>query len=130
MERVRDMQQRARRTAEIADEDFGDARPREREKSAEAPPFVPHSTEKPRHIPMPVEMPARKQEYPRFSEYFSAENEQKKAAPPRKSTEAGQDFLSELLKSPDRTMLFMLFLLLQAEGQNEALLMSLLYILS
>lgn len=89
MERVRDMQQRARRTAELAEEDFGDRPPREREAPKEAPPYVPKSTEKPRHIPMPVEMPERAQAYPRFSEYFSTENVQKNPPHRKKAKRAG-----------------------------------------
>ncbi|MEG1846100.1 MAG: hypothetical protein RR239_04280 [Oscillospiraceae bacterium] len=124
MERVRDMQKRAKYTAEVADKELHEVQEKEKAKD-----FIPPSDINKQHIiRMPLNLPEEKVgEYPSFKQYFGREN-----AKIQKSTENKHkaNLLDEVLKEPDRAMLFSLLLLLKSEGADEAILMSLLYIMS
>ncbi len=74
---------------------------------------------------MPVELPQSKP-YESFKEYFEPIN--KKAKQENEKT-VKADLLDTVFKEPDKALLLALLLLLQADGADEELLMSLLYIM-
>lgn len=139
MERVRSMQQRARETADLANEEINTHTPQRSGESGEpyAQPVQQGAQKKPYHIRMPADIPKRETEFPSFKSYFSAENTggnhnevPLSASPGNPALQNKSGILNELMKEPDKAMLFPLLLLLRAEGADEALLMSLLYIMS
>ncbi|MCI5796998.1 MAG: hypothetical protein MR019_09050 [Ruminococcus sp.] len=125
MERVRAMQQRASETVS-------------RENSVQEETPKPHTAPeqntytKPHHIKMPANMPPRDGfRYENTEENRSTERNTDSRTQNSFSAAANENNIIEsLLKEPDRAMLLPLLLLLKSEGSNEALLMSLLYIMS
>ena len=83
------------------------------------------STPTKNRIQMPVDLPESKS-YESFKEYFEPIN-QKAKQETEKSTKA--DLLDTVFKEPDKALLLALLLLLQSDGADEELLMSLLYIM-
>ncbi len=131
LERVRDMQARAQTVAREADREFSDNSETERRKTNTENAYKENfynavkSTPNKNRISMPVEMPQSKP-YESFKEYFEPIN--KKAKQENEKT-VKADLLDTVFKEPDKALLLALLLLLQADGADEELLMSLLYIM-
>lgn len=78
------------------------------------------------HIPMPNNIPERKEEkYRSFDDVFSDAN---KASAPGNTVEPPA-VISDIFRDPDKSLLLALALLLKADGAGEDLLMALLYIM-
>lgn len=131
MERVKTMQQRAKETADAANDDLTsqnstEQHTRYKEKNYE-PPASRNQNTRPHHIKMPAGIPKRDSEYESFKEYFGKENSTSRAT---QSQQNKVNLIESVLNEPDKAMLFSLLLLMRAEGSNEALMMALLYIMS
>lgn len=131
LERVRDMQARAQTVAREADRELSDNSETERRKTNTENAYKENfynavkSTPNKNRISMPVELPQSKP-YESFKEYFEPIN--KKAKQENEKT-VKADLLDTVFKEPDKALLLALLLLLQADGADEELLMSLLYIM-
>lgn len=131
LERVRDMQARAQTVAREADRELSDNSEAERRKTQTENAYKENfynavkSTPNKNRISMPVELPQSKP-YESFKEYFEPIN--KKAKQENEKT-VKADLLDTVFKEPDKALLLALLLLLQADGADEELLMSLLYIM-
>lgn len=131
LERVRDMQARAQTVAREADRELSDNSETERRKTQTENAYKDNfynavkSTPNKNRISMPVELPQSKP-YESFKEYFEPIN--KKAKQENEKT-VKADLLDTVFKEPDKALLLALLLLLQADGADEELLMSLLYIM-
>lgn len=131
LERVRDMQARAQTVAREADRELSDNSETERRKTNTESAYKENfynavkSTPNKNRISMPVELPQSKP-YESFKEYFEPIN--KKAKQENEKT-VKADLLDTVFKEPDKALLLALLLLLQADGADEELLMSLLYIM-
>ncbi len=131
LERVRDMQARAQTVAREADRELSDNSETERRKTQNENAYKDNfynavkSTPNKNRISMPVELPQSKP-YESFKEYFEPIN--KKAKQENEKT-VKADLLDTVFKEPDKALLLALLLLLQADGADEELLMSLLYIM-
>lgn len=137
MERVRAMQQRANETVTAAGNDLLKTNEQQYHDGE------PQKGERPHHIKMPTNMPPRdSSSYQPFSDYFTKpqsnvsqkqSHNENKSSPPAEhghSLLSGNPILESLMNEPDRAMLLPLLLLLRADGADEALMMSLLYIMS
>lgn len=131
LERVRDMQARAQTVAREADRELSDSSETERRKTQTENAYKENfynavkSTPNKNRISMPVELPQSKP-YESFKEYFEPIN--KKAKQENEKT-VKADLLDTVFREPDKALLLALLLLLQADGADEELLMSLLYIM-
>ncbi len=131
LERVRDMQARAQTVAREANRELSDNSETERRKTQNENAYKDNfynavkSTPNKNRISMPVELPQSKP-YESFKEYFEPIN--KKAKQENEKT-VKADLLDTVFKEPDKALLLALLLLLQADGADEELLMSLLYIM-
>ncbi len=131
LERVRDMQARAQTVAREADRELSDNSEAERRKTQTENAYKENfynavkSTPNKNRISMPVELPQSKP-YESFKEYFEPIN--KKAKQENEKT-VKADLLDTVFREPDKALLLALLLLLQADGADEELLMSLLYIM-
>lgn len=131
LERVRDMQARAQTVAREADRELSDNSKAERRKTQTENAYKENfynavkSTPNKNRISMPVELPQSKP-YESFKEYFEPIN--KKAKQENEKT-VKADLLDTVFREPDKALLLALLLLLQADGADEELLMSLLYIM-
>ncbi len=131
LERVRDMQARAQTVAREADRELSDNSETERRKTQTENNYKENfynavkSTPNKNRISMPVELPQSKP-YESFKEYFEPIN---KKAKQENEKNAKADLLDTVFKEPDKALLLALLLLLQADGADEELLMSLLYIM-
>ncbi len=131
LERVRDMQARAQTVAREADRELSDNSETERRETQNENAYKDNfynavkSTPNKNRISMPVELPQSKP-YESFKEYFEPIN--KKAKQENEKT-VKADLLDTVFKEPDKALLLALLLLLQADGADEELLMSLLYIM-
>lgn len=131
LERVRDMQARAQTVAREADRELSDNSEAERRKTQNENAYKENfynavkSTPNKNRISMPVELPQSKP-YESFKEYFEPIN--KKANQENEKT-VKADLLDTVFREPDKALLLALLLLLQADGADEELLMSLLYIM-
>ena len=131
LERVRDMQARAQTVAREADRELSDSSETERRKTQNENAYKENfynavkSTPNKNRISMPVELPQSKP-YESFKEYFEPIN--KKAKQENEKT-VKADLLDTVFREPDKALLLALLLLLQADGADEELLMSLLYIM-
>jgi len=131
LERVRDMQARAQTVAREADRELSDNSEAERRKTQNENAYKENfynavkSTPNKNRISMPVELPQSKP-YESFKEYFEPIN--KKAKQENEKT-VKADLLDTVFREPDKALLLALLLLLQADGADEELLMSLLYIM-
>ncbi len=131
LERVRDMQARAQTVAREADRELSDNSETERRKTQTENAYKENfynavkSTPNKNRISMPVELPQSKP-YESFKEYFEPIN--KKAKQENEKT-VKADLLDTVFREPDKALLLALLLLLQADGADEELLMSLLYIM-
>lgn len=131
LERVRDMQARAQTVAREADRELSDNSETERRKTQNENAYKDNFYNAVKSIPnknrisMPVELPQSKP-YESFKEYFEPIN--KKAKQENEKT-VKADLLDTVFKEPDKALLLALLLLLQADGADEELLMSLLYIM-
>lgn len=128
LERVRAMQQRARETAEQAQAELsGSERTREVPLPSVSELLSEEEKRRSHHIHLPTELPRREPQYPSFREFFGEEDGPLPKKEPQKEKSGA---LKDLLKEPERAILFPLLLLLRSEGADEALLMSLLYIMT
>lgn len=84
------------------------------------------STPKPEHIKMPAEFPER-QSFESFENFFEDKKEDKTDKKPTSQSE--NNMLKEIFDSPDRSLILALLMLLKADGADEDILMSLLYIM-
>lgn len=131
LERVREMQARAQNVAKQAERELSDEKDNERSGKKNENTYKENfynavrSTPTKNRIQMPVDLPESKS-YESFKEYFEPIN-QKAKQETEKSTKA--DLLDTVFKEPDKALLLALLLLLQADGADEELLMSLLYIM-
>ena len=131
LERVREMQARAQNVAKQAERELSDEKDKERSGQKDENTYKENfynavrSTPTKNRIQMPVDLPESKS-YESFKEYFEPIN-QKAKQETEKSTKA--DLLDTVFKEPDKALLLALLLLLQADGADEELLMSLLYIM-
>lgn len=131
LERVREMQARAQNVAKQAERDLSDENDKERSSKKDENTYKENfynavrSTPTKNRIQMPVDLPESKS-YESFKEYFEPIN-QKAKQETEKSTKA--DLLDTVFKEPDKALLLALLLLLQSDGADEELLMSLLYIM-
>ncbi len=131
LERVRDMQARAQTVAREADRELSDNSETERGKTQTESAYKENfynavkSTPNKNRISMPVEL-SQSKPYESFKEYFEPIN--KKAKQENEKT-VKADLLDTVFKEPDKALLLALLLLLQADGADEELLMSLLYIM-
>ena len=129
LERVKDMQQRAKTAAQQANQEISgfekiDEPKNYRENFYNAVKAMP--TPKQNHIKMPVEMPENIRTYESFKEYFEPEN---KRISEQKQQTTKANLLDDVLKEPDKALLFALLLLMQSDNSDEELMMSLLYIM-
>ena len=131
LERVREMQARAQNVAKQAERELSDEKDKERSGKKDENTYKENfynavrSTPTKNRIQMPVDLPESKS-YESFKEYFEPIN-QKAKQETEKSTKA--DLLDTVFKEPDKALLLALLLLLQSDGADEELLMSLLYIM-
>lgn len=131
LERVREMQERAQNVAKQAERELSDEKDKERSGRKDENTYKENfynavrSTPTKNRIQMPVDLPESKS-YESFKEYFEPIN-QKAKQETEKSTKA--DLLDTVFKEPDKALLLALLLLLQSDGADEELLMSLLYIM-
>lgn len=131
LERVREMQARAQNVAKQAEQELSDENDKERSSKKDENTYKENfynavrSTPTKNRIQMPVDLPESKS-YESFKEYFEPIN-QKAKQETEKSTKA--DLLDTVFKEPDKALLLALLLLLQSDGADEELLMSLLYIM-
>ena len=131
LERVREMQARAQNVAKQAERELSDEKDNERSGKKDENTYKENfynavrSTPTKNRIQMPVDLPESKS-YESFKEYFEPIN-QKAKQETEKSTKA--DLLDTVFKEPDKALLLALLLLLQSDGADEELLMSLLYIM-
>lgn len=131
LERVREMQARAQNVAKQAERELSDENDNERSGKKDENTYKENfynavrSTPTKNRIQMPVDLPESKS-YESFKEYFEPIN-QKAKQETEKSTKA--DLLDTVFKEPDKALLLALLLLLQSDGADEELLMSLLYIM-
>lgn len=131
LERVREMQERAQNVAKQAERELSDEKNKERSGRKDENTYKENfynavrSTPTKNRIQMPVDLPESKS-YESFKEYFEPIN-QKAKQETEKSTKA--DLLDTVFKEPDKALLLALLLLLQSDGADEELLMSLLYIM-
>jgi len=131
LERVREMQARAQNVAKQAERELSDEKDNERSGKKDENTYKENfynavrATPTKNRIQMPVDLPESKS-YESFKEYFEPIN-QKAKQETEKSTKA--DLLDTVFKEPDKALLLALLLLLQADGADEELLMSLLYIM-
>ena len=131
LERVREMQARAQNVAKQAERELSDENDKERSGRKDENTYKENfynavrSTPTKNRIQMPVDLPESKS-YESFKEYFEPIN-QKAKQETEKSTKA--DLLDTVFKEPDKALLLALLLLLQSDGADEELLMSLLYIM-
>lgn len=131
LERVREMQARAQNVAKQAERELSDEKDKERSGRKDENTYKENfynavrSTPTKNRIQMPVDLPESKS-YESFKEYFEPIN-QKAKQETEKSTKA--DLLDTVFKEPDKALLLALLLLLQSDGADEELLMSLLYIM-
>lgn len=131
LERVREMQARAQNVAKQAERELSDENDKERSSRKDENTYKENfynavrSTPTKNRIQMPVDLPESKS-YESFKEYFEPIN-QKAKQETEKSTKA--DLLDTVFKEPDKALLLALLLLLQSDGADEELLMSLLYIM-
>lgn len=131
LERVREMQARAQNVAKQAERELSDEKDNERNGKKDENTYKENfynavrSTPTKNRIQMPVDLPESKS-YASFKEYFEPINKKAKQET-EKSTKA--DLLDTVFKEPDKALLLALLLLLQSDGADEELLMSLLYIM-
>ncbi len=131
LERVREMQARAQNVAKQAERELSDEKDNERSSRKDENTYKENfynavrSTPTKNRIQMPVDLPESKS-YESFKEYFEPINKKAKQET-EKSTKA--DLLDTVFKEPDKALLLALLLLLQSDGADEELLMSLLYIM-
>lgn len=131
LERVREMQARAQNVAKQAERELSDEKDKERSSKKDENTYKENfynavrSTPTKNRIQMPVDLPESKS-YESFKEYFEPIN-QKAKQETEKSTKA--NLLDTVFKEPDKALLLALLLLLQSDGADEELLMSLLYIM-
>lgn len=131
LERVREMQARAQNVAKQAERELSDGNDNERSDKKDENTYKENfynavrSTPTKNRIQMPVDLPESKS-YESFKEYFEPINKKTKQET-EKSTKA--DLLDTVFKEPDKALLLALLLLLQSDGADEELLMSLLYIM-
>lgn len=131
LERVREMQARAQNVAKQAERELSDENDKERSSRKDENTYKENfynavrSTPTKNRIQMPVDLPESKS-YESFKEYFEPIN-QKAKQETEKSTKA--NLLDTVFKEPDKALLLALLLLLQSDGADEELLMSLLYIM-
>lgn len=131
LERVREMQARVQNVAKQAERELSDEKDKERSGRKDENTYKENfynavrSTPTKNRIQMPVDLPESKS-YESFKEYFEPIN-QKAKQETEKSTKA--DLLDTVFKEPDKALLLALLLLLQSDGADEELLMSLLYIM-
>ena len=131
LERVREMQARAQNVAKQAERELSDGNDNERSGKKDENTYKENfynavrSTPTKNRIQMPVDLPESKS-YESFKEYFEPINKKAKQET-EKSTKA--DLLDTVFKEPDKALLLALLLLLQSDGADEELLMSLLYIM-
>lgn len=131
LERVREMQARAQNVAKQAEWELSDEKKNEPNSKKDENTYKENfynavrSTPTKNRIQMPVDLPESKS-YESFKEYFEPINKKAKQET-EKSTKA--DLLDTVFKEPDKALLLALLLLLQSDGADEELLMSLLYIM-
>ncbi len=131
LERVREMQERAQNVAKQAERELSDEKKNDQNGKKDENTYKENfynavrSTPTKNRIQMPVDLPESKS-YESFKEYFEPIN-QKTKQETEKSTKA--DLLDTVFKEPDKALLLALLLLLQSDGADEELLMSLLYIM-
>ena len=131
LERVREMQARAQNVAKQAERELSDEKDNERSGKKDENTYKENfynavrSTPTKNRIQMPVDLPESKS-YESFKEYCEPINKKAKQET-EKSTKA--DLLDTVFKEPDKALLLALLLLLQSDGADEELLMSLLYIM-
>ncbi len=83
--------------------------------------------QKPGRISMPLNLPEGKDlVYPSFQSYFAPHNKKEQE---KKAKETKSNLIDTILNEPDEALLFVLLLVLKANGQNEALLLALLYVM-
>lgn len=124
LERVHDMNLRAQKAMGLTDNGVSNEAKKEVSSPSDFYSAV-KSSQNGNRIAMPVELPDNKP-YSSFKEYFEPENKRiRKEA--EKSNKA--DLLDTVLNEPDKALLFALLLLLQSDGADEELLMSILYIM-
>lgn len=131
LERVKDMQARAQTVALEANRELSDSSEESRKKEENENAYKENfykavkSTPNKNRISMPVELPQSKP-YESFKEYFEPINKEAKR---ENEKTAKADLFDTVFREPDKALLLALLLLLQADGADEELLMSLLYIM-
>lgn len=126
LERVRDMQNRAKYAAQQADRDLGYEQPSSQDYYKDNFYNAVKSMPKTNHIQMPVEIPDKIKPYESFKDYFEPEN---KRVSENKQQATKANLLDNVLQDPDQALLFALLLLLRSDDIDEELMMSLLYIM-
>lgn len=85
-------------------------------------------TPNPEHIRMPSNFPERGNKgFESFNSYFTPVNEEKQESTP--AADSRKSLISELFADSDKSLLLCLLMLLKADGADEDILMSLLYIM-
>lgn len=131
LERVREMQARAQNVAKQAERELSDEKKNINEALNSQNTYKENfyqavkSTPTKNRIQMPVDLPESKS-YESFKEYFEPINKKSKQ---ETAKETKANLLDTVFKEPDKALLLALLLLLQSDGADEELLMSLLYIM-
>ncbi len=131
LERVKEMQARAQNIAKQAERELSDEKKNINEASNSQNTYKENfyqavkSTPTKNRIQMPVDLPESKS-YESFKEYFEPINKKSKQ---ETAKETKANLLDTVFKEPDKALLLALLLLLQSDGADEELLMSLLYIM-
>lgn len=102
-----------------------------KQESAASQVSIENTPTKPGRISMPLNLPQQESEeeqtvYPKFSNYFAEHNQKEQE---KKVQKTKSNLFDTMLQEPDEALLFMLLLLLKADGQNETLLLALLYVM-
>ena len=131
LERVKEMQARAQNIAKQAERELSDEKKNINEALNSQNTYKENfyqavkSTPTKNRIQMPVDLPESKS-YESFKEYFEPINKKSKQETVK---ETKANLLDTVFKEPDEALLLALLLLLQSDGADEELLMSLLYIM-
>ncbi len=121
MERVREMQKNSDAIVELAQQNFDSAyKPNNAEKTIKSTAIKPKVTN------MPPNFPEEKL-FPDFNEYFRTKTSDD---PKNEIKHKDNNILDNILSDPDRLLILGLLLLLKSEGNDETLMMALMYIMS
>jgi len=127
MERVREMQKNSDAIVELAQQNFDTTH-----KTFNAEENIKSTVIKPKITNMPPNFPEEKV-FPDFDEYFRTTQKEsmgEDTSIEKHSAKKDNNLLENILSDPDRLLILGLLLLLKSEGNDEMLMMALMYIMS